>query len=406
MENTLDDIIEKSICELERIGLTPKTIKSMYVNCFNYIKKTYSDYETTKFDPDFIQKIETMIQSDYDLGLISRKIYNARIRCLDILRKVNSTGVYEWEIIVSQLPRSETKFDASIIDYLAKRKLTKRPFELERKILFEFADFLIENNIEFPNEISPKYVLMFIKFKSIRCSTYLDKICAAISKYVFYLYETKMLKYDFHDIVKASCRKDKKVKNVFDIDDLYKVLNSIDRTTPIGKRDYAVVALAFGTGLRAGDMINIKLSDIDWKNKILSIVQEKTKVQLDLPLNKEILDIIADYILNARPETTSDILFIRFLPPYVGFSEGTSLNNIIRRMLSKTGIVKKNNDGKTIHGIRRLIGTELIKKKFPIDTVAQVLGHQSIIPTRQYISLDLEGLKKCTLPLSSLGETK
>lgn len=68
--------------------------------------------------------------------------------------------------------------------------------------------------------------------------------------------------------------------------------------------------------------------------------------------------------------------------------------------------MRKKGDGKTIHGIRRMIGTELIKNKFSVDVVAQVLGHQSIRPTKQYISLDLEGLKKCALSMSSLGNVK
>ncbi|WP_418220384.1 tyrosine-type recombinase/integrase, partial [Clostridium fessum] len=61
------------------------------------------------------------------------------------------------------------------------------------------------------------------------------------------------------------------------------------------------------------------------------------------------------------------------------------------------------NDGKTFHGIRRLLGTTMVSEGTPVTTVAQILGHQAISSTRQYIAMDLNGLQKCALPLSSIG---
>ena len=93
------------------------------------------------------------------------------------------------------------------------------------------------------------------------------------------------------------------------------------------------------------------------------------------------------------------------LAPYTGFKNGIAIGSIFRRYLKKAGITHELHDGKTFHGIRRMLGTEMVSHSVALATVAQVLGHQSTKPTRQYISIDIEGMRRCALPLSSLEET-
>lgn len=402
----LNDVIQKSLYSLNQIGLKPETIKDCYLSSFDFIKNFYHSNDLEEFNSLINDKIMEFIQNQFDEEKISRKIYNQRIRALSILTETYLMGVYEWKVTLIPKSRLVTIFDNTLNNHLNSRVLSERCLDFERKVLFEFSYYLIEKGVDSPKDIVPKYIIDFLRLKQISCKGSLDKIGTAISKYLTYLFEAGILSNDYRNITKVSIRKDLKVKKTFDQKDICILLNSIDRMSILGKRDYAIISLAYSTGLRAGDIIKLELCDIDWKNKKLSLVQGKTKFRLELPLSKEMLDILADYILNGRPETSSNKLFIRFLAPYKGFNEGTALNNMIRRRLEKIGVLRKKGDGKTIHGIRRMIGTELIKNKFSVDVVAQVLGHQSIRPTKQYISLDLEGLKKCALSMSSLGDVK
>lgn len=122
-----------------------------------------------------------------------------------------------------------------------------------------------------------------------------------------------------------------------------------------------------------------------------------------LPLQSSVRDALADYILNERPQSSSKHVFLRIRAPYAPFRDGVSIASIFRRYLEKAGIQHQFNDGKTLHGIRRLLGTTMVSKEIPVTTVAQVLGHQAIRSTRQYIVMGLKGLQKCALPLSSIG---
>ena len=189
--------------------------------------------------------------------------------------------------------------------------------------------------------------------------------------------------------------KNEKIRKAADVNDIAKILDTVDRNSAMGKRDYAIIVLACTTGIRAGDIINIRISDIDWKNKEIVIIQGKNNSYLKLPLNDNICGALADYVLNGRPCTKSDKLFIRSLAPFQGFNSGVSINNILRRRAINAGVMAGGKN--TIHGIRRMVATEMIKANQSVYTVSQILGHQSLKSTRQYIDLDVEGLRKCAL---------
>jgi len=182
------------------------------------------------------------------------------------------------------------------------------------------------------------------------------------------------------------------------------IIMSIDLCTAIGKRDYAILLLAASSGMRAGDIATIKFSDVDWRKSELHIVQGKTQVTVILPLNKGARAALADYILNGRPESKSPEIFLRSLAPFQGFKDGTSVACVLRRRMKAAGVYHTPGDGKTMHGIRRMLGTEMTIKGVPITTIAQVLGHQSDRATKQYISLDIEGLRECALGFDSIRE--
>ena len=160
--------------------------------------------------------------------------------------------------------------------------------------------------------------------------------------------------------------------------------------------------LAATTGLRPGDIASLELSDINWKVAELSFIQGKTNELLILPLDKMTCNAIADYILSERPSSASNNIFLRSCAPFNKLHDGVSISCIFRKHLKASGIIHKPGDGKTMSGLRRMLATEMIAEGTPISTASQVLGHKDKGTIKQYISLDIEGLKKCTLGFDSL----
>jgi len=180
-------------------------------------------------------------------------------------------------------------------------------------------------------------------------------------------------------------------------DEISLVLDSIDRSTILGKRNYAIIMLGIVTGLRAGDVANLKLTDIDWQTGEIRIIQNKTGKPLALPLTKDVGESLSDYIINARPDSKSENIFLRAIAPFQEFSGGSAVGGIYQAYRKRLGL-----SAGGFHSLRRALGKNLVTSGAPVTTVAQVLGHSTIENTKQYIALDVLHLKECALDFTGI----
>lgn len=190
-----------------------------------------------------------------------------------------------------------------------------------------------------------------------------------------------------------------KIPVSFSDDEVKKLLESIDRDDPKGKRNYAIIMLASHLGFRAIDIINLKLSDINWSNKTISITQEKTGSNLTLPLLNDVGWSLIDYIKNGRPkiDCDCDYVFIRHIPPYDRFKDSGALSTIFKKVFHDAGLNINRDVRFGIHSLRHTLGTLMLEKETPLPVISQVLGHQSIKSTETYLRLNMEGLKECPI---------
>lgn len=400
MKILITEAVESAMNEFFNV-LGNDTYKEQYQSThFNPILVEYKRMGEDYYDEAVNDRIEKAYQSYLEAGKFSKSTFNKRLRGLKILKEVIETGNFKWRVKISNEEIVTNLFTESIEQYITTRKLTPHNLDFEKKTLDRFSIFLIDNKIYIYQDITYEHIVSFIKLVSLNSPRTLDKVATALSKYMRKLFDEHLILKDISHLIKVKRVKNGKVRKAADINDIAKILNIIDRNSSVGKRDYAIIVLACVTGIRAGDIINIKLSDIDWKNKEIVIIQGKNDSYLKLPLNNNACGALADYVLNGRPETKSDKLFIRSLAPFEGFHDGVSINNMLRRRAIDAGVTAGGKN--TIHGIRRMIATEMIKSNQSIYTVAQILGHQSIKPSRQYIDLDVEGLRKCTLSFDDI----
>jgi len=206
-------------------------------------------------------------------------------------------------------------------------------------------------------------------------------------------------------IVNSSPRRIK-ILPCFTEDESKALLSAIDTSTLLGKRDYAIMKLALGTGLRGEDIVGLLLSDIDWRKNEISVTQSKTGVHIILPLMPEVGNAIADYILNARPQAESPYIFLRHRKPHVWLGNGPAGAAIMKRYQVSAGLLREAGDGKTFHAFRRTVGLRLIKAEVPLAVTAQVLGHTRIESTKRYISLNDDMLRVCCMDISVYKTTK
>ena len=140
-----------------------------------------------------------------------------------------------------------------------------------------------------------------------------------LRQYFKYAYLNGYVKYPIeYYLPHAPQRTHIKLPTIWSEEQIESLVNGIDTTNPVGKRDYAMMLIGARLGLRIGDIINLKFNDIDWDKKEISIVQRKTKEPLNLPLPNDVGWAIIDYLKNGRPITDCENIFVVHNAPYKG----------------------------------------------------------------------------------------
>lgn len=220
-----------------------------------------------------------------------------------------------------------------------------------------------------------------------------------------FLREEKIPAPDCVDLFSYSICREMPIQSYVTDSELEAILGVINRNTVKGKRNFAIIMLAATTGMRACDIIRIKLSNIDWRKGEIRFAQRKTGRVVVLPLTYESGTALQDYILNARPESDSQEVFLRLTPPHIAIMDAVSVGDMFSEYQKMAGIVRQPFDGKGFHGLRRRLAKKMIVNGTQLTTVAQILGHNDLHSVRQYISLDTTNLRECALDFSGIPLT-
>jgi len=174
-----------------------------------------------------------------------------------------------------------------------------------------------------------------------------------------------------------------------------KLLRSCDRRRKVGKRNYAVLLLLARLGLRAGEVSNLTLNDIDWEAGELRIRGKGDRVDR-LPLPKDVGQAIADYLQKGRPRCSSRRVFIQSKAPYAGFaSHPNAICGIVRSTLARAHIQTRNRGA---HLLRHSLATRMLGNGGSLAEIGRVLRHQQIQSTEIYAKVDLKALRAMTHP--------
>jgi integrase len=165
---------------------------------------------------------------------------------------------------------------------------------------------------------------------------------------------------------------------------------------PVSARDAAITLLALATGLRACDIVALRLADVDWRGQTIGIVQQKTGNPLTLPLPALVMGRLADYVLGERPGSADDHVFLRSVAPHVRLADHASVHRVITETFRKAGVT----DVKAgTRFLRHNAASRLLRAAVPLPTISAVLGHASPDSTNLYMSADRQRLLECVLPV-------
>ena len=275
----------------------------------------------------------------------------------------------------------------------------------ERSAIRLFLRYLEDKGITEISKVSRSDISGYIPILSKENPAGISGILSRLRSFFKYLASKEMINETLILSLQLQAAIRKKVRFGFSDAEAEKILGAVDRNSIVGKRDYAMLILARHTGLRAVDVIHIRLSDIDWMNSEIRIIQHKTNRPLILPLENIVGNAIANYILNARPKSDFPEVFIRSKVPYEPLANGNG-TAIARRYSQKAGVTWKPNEYKGFHSFRRSIGIGMLSANIPLSTISEILGHSRRDSTKPYLAADLQNLKMCALLLNGFECSK
>ena len=258
-----------------------------------------------------------------------------------------------------------------------------------------FLHYLDENAIPL-SKITPQTIRDYFVFIAPNRPKSMDNVVFGVRVFLRFLYERQYIDWSPEMMAFRIPPSRKKVPVAYTDNEIQTILESIDISNATGKRDYAIIVMSLLTGLRSVDIRNLKLSDIDWEKDRIHIVQHKTNRELVIPLLPAVGNAVADYILNARPESSEANVFLSHGRGVTGepMGSGTIINRM-RINLNESGIKESGNDGKDFHALRKTFATNLLVSGTPLESVASALGDAGVQAAKPYLALDNENLRLC-----------
>ena len=232
--------------------------------------------------------------------------------------------------------------------------------------------------------------------------TYQDINKLNIKLFLNWTYQNKLTKISGDMILpKIVWHRNTNIRTYYTKEEIIKMFNAIDIRTKQGKEDYLILSLICYLGLRISDVVNLKLSDIDFNENKISIIQYKTDNLLILPLIDKVKYPLLDYLKNVRPKCDLDYIFITYEKPYRHHIELKKHNYKVKKYLIKAGI---NINGRKhgFHCLRHSFSTLLLNENTSLYSISTILGHQDIKTTMIYLDIDTSKLKELALEVPNV----
>ena len=407
MQKSIKESSDAVLAFLKGIPMSAATVR-YYGSCYrtigNYCQtnniNTFTESEAEAFISYQMRRHENgEINLVYALTL--RKAAMMLMDCMRGRNLVWERRNYNQKQLCEIFEQKLNEYEASVTQTLAPGSV-----RLTVQVIRQFLSFLESINIQSFALLTAENIRAFIIEASPRFKAGTVNLTWPVKKFIAFLNTAGCTDIDAEKVVRNSAPKRKKVLPCFTPDEAGSLLDAVDTSTRLGKRDYAIMKVAYGTGLRGEDIFGLRLTDIDWRNNEISVVQSKTGKRIMLPLLPDVGNAVADYIMNARPKADSPFIFLRHRKPHGWLGNGPAGAAIIIRYQGISNFSRQAGDGKTFHAFRRTVGTALLKSETPLESVAQILGHARIESTKQYISMNDDMLQVCCMDMSPYATRK
>lgn len=284
-------------------------------------------------------------------------------------------------------------------DFLDSSELSVSTVNHYKRMSVAFMDYLTQRKISSADQVTMDICNSYLKTLAGYSFKTVEQNVCGVRHFLRFLHSSGKISVDYAEkIHMPSISKSARIPSAWQAEELKAMLAAIDRNSPTGKRDYAMIVLACVLGLRIGDIKTLRFKNFNWEEKKLSIIQHKTHKPLNLPLPDAVGWAVIDYIKNGRPHYyESDVIFLKHMPPFDPIGDENHMQQQIIRYMRKAGIDQRRKKHSGFHSLRHSAGSMLLEMETPLPVITDILGHSDSDVTAVYLKTDLQKLAECVL---------
>jgi site-specific recombinase XerD len=312
-----------------------------------------------------------------------------------LLADLREIGVIE----PSPSTRPDSALDCALDDFsqylVEQRGLMPRTITGYRRVIRDFLEKRFGSGPILPGELSSADVRQFV-LRRAQAGCARDA-ASALRNFLRSLRLAGEIDTDLVAAVPALATRPAKLPEALEPEQARRLLDSCDLGSGEGLRDYAILLLLARLGLRAGEVVAMRLCDLDWRSGELT-VRGKGMRRDRLPILQDVGEALVAYLREGRPECSSPQVFLRLQAPYRGLAQATSvgsIGSIVRRALQRAGLDPRH---KGAHLLRHTLATEMLRQGASLREIAQILRHRNTQTTEIYARVDLDALRDLTQP--------
>lgn len=397
----LPDLISGLEKELLRLGYT-KGSMTFYRRRWNQLMAYAEDlgecYYTEQLGMDFLKEFFGITQEDF-----SRTLPQAETQEIRVIRMVGDFQLHH-AVLRRYLKHKEILTNPFFVDirsrfqiFCEKKSYSRVTTEHYVKQSSYLMDYLAAQGMDDFTAVTLDTVNAYIRtLAGFTYKTVEQHICS-LRAFFRFLYQEGIVPDDLAaKVPMVKARKQTAIPSVWTHEELRQLIGVIDRGSPKGRRDYAIILIACRLGLRCTDIKNLCFENFNWAEKKLCFTQSKTGQPMELPLVPDVGWAVIDYLKYGRPKVDSSRIFVRHMAPFLPFSEGDHLNQLIRAYMVKAHIPMRGRH-RGMHSLRHTMASVLLEKDTPLPVISDIIGHLDTNSTAVYLKVDMERLAECPL---------
>ncbi|WP_285546713.1 tyrosine-type recombinase/integrase [Dyadobacter frigoris] len=402
--SSFEELTEAASNYLRNIGRGKQTI-SIYLWIWNRIK-VYMDCKDLRHLSS--QTVAAYLSEAYGDKTISDLTRHQKhcYRCALCLAQFAETG--KMIEVINRRPAAVLDGEVGelirqYIEYKKSVRICEKTTKSYFWYLYCFQQYLHRSGITSIKVLSPITIVNYVTTLLPDAAGAKHLALSIIRNFLSYLFGLGKTARDLSFVIpRDNYKKQAKLPSVYTRAEITTILDSIDRSTLMGKRDYALVLLAVRLGLRASDISGLEFSHLLWSQNIISFRQRKTREVLRLPLPADVGEALIDYIRYSRPSSKEPFVFLEKLFPHPPI-DAKRVSKIATQAILQSGIkVGERKHGS--HALRHTMASMLLESQVSIPVISSILGHASIQTSMCYLRIDIQTLRQCALEVPSLPE--